>query len=39
MVPKFLGESGDLSMSGMVVTALIAAVLFYFAMDTLKGRV
>jgi hypothetical protein len=39
MVPKFLGESGDLSLTGMVVTALIAAVLFYFAIDTIKGKI
>lgn len=39
LVPKFLGESGDLSLTGMVVTALIAAILFYFAMDTLKGKI
>ena len=31
MVPKFVGESGDISLTGMVVTALVAAVVFYFA--------
>jgi hypothetical protein len=36
MVPKFLGESGDLSTTGMVVSALIAAALFYFATQALK---
>lgn len=36
LVPKFLGESGDLSTTGMVVSALIAAALFYFAMQALK---
>lgn len=30
MVPKFLSESGDMSMTGMVVTALVAAIVFYF---------
>ena len=36
MVPKFLAESGDLSTTGMVVSALIAAAFFYFAMQALK---
>lgn len=31
MVPKFLGESGEMSATGMVVTALVAALVFYFA--------
>jgi hypothetical protein len=31
MVPKFVGESGEVSLTGMVVTALIAAILYYFA--------
>lgn len=31
MVPKFLGDSGDVSMTGLFVTALVAAILFYFA--------
>jgi hypothetical protein len=31
MVPKFLSESGDMSMTGMVVTALVAAIVFYFS--------
>lgn len=31
MVPKFVGESGDVSLTGLVVTALVAAVVFYFA--------
>jgi hypothetical protein len=31
MVPKFLSESGEMSTTGMVVTALVAAILFYFA--------
>jgi len=30
-VPKFLGESGDRSMTGLVVTALVVAIIFYFA--------
>jgi hypothetical protein len=36
LVPKFLSESGDISTTGMVVSALIAAVLFYFAMQGIK---
>jgi len=39
MVPKFLGDSGDLSMTGMAVSALIAAVIFYFARQLLNDRV
>jgi hypothetical protein len=39
MVPKFLGESGDLTMTGMAVSALIAAVVFYFARQLLNDRV
>ena len=31
MVPKFVGESGDVSMTGLAVTALIAALLYYLA--------
>ena len=31
MVPKFVGESGEVSLTGLVVTALVAAVVFYFA--------
>lgn len=37
-VPKFLGESGDLSVTGMAVTALIAAVLFYFANRLMENQ-
>ena len=38
MVPKFLGESGDLSLTGMVVSALVAAIVFYFAKQFLADR-
>lgn len=31
MVPKFLGDNGEIAMTGMAVTALIAAIVFYFA--------
>ena len=31
MVPKFVGESGEVSMTGLAVTALIAALLYYLA--------
>jgi len=31
MVPKFLGSSGEISITGMAVTALVAAIIFYFA--------
>lgn len=36
MVPKFLGESGELSTTGMAVTALVAAIIFYFARQFIK---
>jgi len=29
MVPKFVGESGDVSLTGLAVTAFIAALIFY----------
>lgn len=38
MVPKFLGENGDMSMTGMAVTALIAAIIFYFARQFLGDK-
>ena len=38
MVPKFLGENGEMSMTGMAVTALIAAIVFYFARQFLSER-
>ena len=31
MVPKFVGESGEVSLTGLAVTALIAAILYYLA--------
>lgn len=30
MVPKFVGDSGDVSLTGLAVTALVAAIVFYF---------
>jgi hypothetical protein len=39
MVPKFLGDNGEMSMTGMAVTALIAAIIFYFARQFLSERV
>jgi K+-transporting ATPase A subunit len=36
VIPKFLSEAGDLTTTGMLVTALIAAVLFFFATKFLK---
>jgi hypothetical protein len=38
MVPKFLGENGEMSMTGMAVTALIAAIIFYFARQFLAEK-
>jgi hypothetical protein len=31
MVPKFYGSNGEVSLTGLAVTALIAAIVFYFA--------
>jgi hypothetical protein len=31
MVPKFHGPSGDVSLTGLAVTALVAAIVFYLA--------
>lgn len=31
MVPKFSADSGDLTLTGMIVSALVAAIVFYFA--------
>ena len=38
MVPKFVGETGDVSLTGMVVTALVAAIVFYFAKKFIAER-
>jgi hypothetical protein len=38
VVPKFLGENGDLSLTGMLVTALIAAAIFFFAGRVLENQ-
>lgn len=38
MVPKFLGESGEVSTTGLAVTALVAAIVFYFAKQFLKDK-
>jgi hypothetical protein len=39
MVPKFLNDSGKQTMTGIIVTALVAAVIFYFAKQFIKDRV
>jgi hypothetical protein len=38
MVPKFMSEQGNLSLTGMAVSALVAAVVFYFARQFLADR-
>jgi hypothetical protein len=38
MIPKFTGEGGDLSLTGMVVSALVAAIVFYFAKQFLAEK-
>ena len=37
-IPKFLSEAGNLSTTGMAVTAILAAVIFYFALKLLKNQ-
>ena len=31
MVPKFVNDSGDTSLTGLIATALVVAIIFYFA--------
>lgn len=38
MVPKFLTPEGEMSVTGMVVTALVSAVLFYFARQFIEKQ-
>ena len=38
MVPKFMSEHGGLSATGMAVSALVAAIVFYFARQFLSDR-
>lgn len=38
MVPKFLNEAGDLSITGMLVSAVVAAIVFYFANQFLQNQ-
>lgn len=37
-VPKFLTESGDTSLTGLLVSALVAAIVFYFARQALADK-
>ena len=37
-VPKFMSEQGGLSLTGMAVSALVAAIVFYFARQFLAER-
>ena len=38
MVPKFMSEQGGLSLTGMAVSALVAAIIFYFARQFLTEK-
>ena len=38
MVPSFMNESGEASMTGLAVTALVVAILFFFAKKFLMDR-
>jgi len=38
MVPKFVGESGDVSLTGLAVTALVAAIVFYITKKYVVDR-
>lgn len=37
-VPKFSTDGGDLSLTGMIVSALVAAIVFYFGRQFLMDR-
>jgi hypothetical protein len=38
MVPNFIGESGDASLTGLIVTALVAAIVFYILKKFIAER-
>lgn len=38
MVPKFMSEQGGLSLTGMAVSALVAAIVFYFARQFMTDK-
>jgi hypothetical protein len=38
MIPKFMSDAGQLSMTGMAITAALVAVIFFFAMRFLKNQ-
>jgi len=38
MVPKFVGESGEVSLTGLAVTALVAALVFYIVKKYLVDK-
>ena len=38
MIPKFTGDSGDLSLTGMAVSAIVAAIVFYFVKQFLAEK-
>lgn len=37
-IPKFLTDAGNMSTTGMAVTALLTAIVFYFALKLLKNQ-
>jgi hypothetical protein len=38
MIPKFFNEAGNMSSTGMAVSALLAAIVFFFALKLLKNQ-
>jgi len=38
MIPKFLSDAGQLTTTGMAITAMLVAVIFFFAMRFLKNQ-
>lgn len=38
MIPKFMGDAGQLTTTGMAITAMLVAVIFFFAMRFLKNQ-
>ena len=38
MVPNYMGQGGETTMTGLIVTALVVAILFYFAKKFLMDK-
>lgn len=38
VIPKFMSERGDLSLTGMIASALVAAIIFFVSMKMLHNK-